>query len=163
MLVIHKERCILKTVGSGYQAKGHYPDYPIKSNRLDNAGEFTSKTFDDYRMSVGVEVEHPLPHVHTQNSLAEAFIKCLQMIARSFAIRTKLLIDAWGYTILYAAKLVCLRPVATQPFSVFQLVTRHEPDISHLCILLLCGICVDLAALTYKNGALTKDENLCRI
>ena len=59
----------------------HHPDYPIKSIRLDNAGEFTSKTFDDYYMPVGVEVEHHVPHVHTQNGLAEAVIKRLQMIA----------------------------------------------------------------------------------
>ena len=25
-----------------------FPDYPIKSIRLDNVGEFTSQTFDDY-------------------------------------------------------------------------------------------------------------------
>ena len=53
----------------------HHPDYPIESIRLNNAREFTSNTFDDYYMSVGVEVEHPIPHVHTQNSLANAFIK----------------------------------------------------------------------------------------
>ncbi|KAM1157655.1 hypothetical protein ACFX15_027725 [Malus domestica] len=81
----------------------HHPDYPIKSIRLDNAGEFTSKTFDDYCMSVEVEVEYPVPHVHTQNGLAEAFIKRLQMIARSLVIHTKLPIAAWGHAILHVA------------------------------------------------------------
>ena len=57
--------------------RAHYPDHPIKSIRLDNAGEFTSKTFDDYCMSLGIDVEHPVPHVHTQNGLAEAAIKRL--------------------------------------------------------------------------------------
>ncbi|KAM1407736.1 hypothetical protein ACFX2I_008345 [Malus domestica] len=117
--------CLLSTRNAAFskllaqviKLKAHHPDYPIKSIRLDNAGEFTSKTFDDYCMSVGVEVEHPIPHVHTQNGLAEAFIKRLQMIARSLVIRTKLPIAAWGHAILHAAKLVCLRPVATQPFS----------------------------------------------
>ena len=85
-------------------------------------------------MSVGVEVEHLVPHVHTQNSLAEAFIKRLQMIARSLVIRTKLPIAAWGHAILHAAKLVRLRPVATQPYSALQLVTGYEPDISHMRI-----------------------------
>jgi hypothetical protein len=28
--------------------RAHHPDNPIKSIRLDNAGEFTSQTFDDY-------------------------------------------------------------------------------------------------------------------
>ncbi|KAM1865482.1 hypothetical protein ACFX13_008443 [Malus domestica] len=66
---------------------------------------------------IAMHLEHPIPHVHTQNGLAEAFIKRLQMIARSLVIRTKLPIAAWGHAILHAAKLVCLRPVATQPFS----------------------------------------------
>ncbi|KAM2845982.1 hypothetical protein COP1_028360 [Malus domestica] len=68
-------------------------------------------------MSVEVEVEYPVPHVHTQNGLAEAFIKRLQMIARSLVIHTKLPIAAWGHAILHVAKLVRLRPVVTQPFS----------------------------------------------
>ena len=53
----------------------HFPDYPIKKICLDNAGEFISKVFDDYCMSVGIEVEHPIAHVHTRNGLAETFIK----------------------------------------------------------------------------------------
>ncbi|KAM1495394.1 hypothetical protein ACFXTO_030114 [Malus domestica] len=132
--------CLLSTRNAAFskllaqviKLRAHHPDYPIKSIRLDNAGEFTSKTFDDYCMSVGVEVEHHVPHVHTQNGLAEAFIKRLQMIARSLVIRTKLPIAAWGLAILHTAKLVRLRPVATQPFSALQLVTGCEPDISHL-------------------------------
>ena len=55
--------------------QAHFPDYSIKKIRLDNAGEFISKAFDDYCMSVGIEVEHLIVHVHTQNGLAKAFIK----------------------------------------------------------------------------------------
>ena len=55
----------------------HFPDHPIKSIRLDNAGEFTSKTFDKYCRSVEINIEHPVPHVHTQNGLAESLIKYL--------------------------------------------------------------------------------------
>ena len=58
-----------------------FPDYPIKKIRLDNAGEFISKAFDDYCMSLGIKVEHSIAHVHTQNDLVEAFIKRLQLIA----------------------------------------------------------------------------------
>ena len=58
--------------------RAHFPDHPIKSIRLDNAGEFTSKTFDEYCRSVGIDIEHPIPHVHTQNGLVESFIKRLQ-------------------------------------------------------------------------------------
>ena len=57
---------------------------------MDNAGEFTSKSFDEYCASLGIEVEHPVPHVHTQNVLAESFIKRIQIIARTLLLRTKL-------------------------------------------------------------------------
>ena len=74
--------------------RAHHRDYPIKSIQLDNAGEFTLQTFDNYCMSVGIDVEHPVPHVHTQNGLVEAFINRLQLIARTLVMRTKLLVSA---------------------------------------------------------------------
>ncbi|KAM2145223.1 hypothetical protein COP2_047875 [Malus domestica] len=52
-------------------------DHPIKSIRLDNAGEFMSQTFDDYYMALGIDVEHHVAHVHTQNGLVETFTKRL--------------------------------------------------------------------------------------
>ena len=55
--------------------KAQFPDYTIKTIRLDNAGEFTSQAFNDYCMSTGITVEHPVAHVHTQNRLAESLIK----------------------------------------------------------------------------------------
>ena len=47
--------------------QAQFPDYPIKSIRLDNDGEFTSQTFTDYCMSVGINIELPVAHTHTQN------------------------------------------------------------------------------------------------
>ena len=113
--------------------RAHHPDYPIKSIRLDNAGEFTSKTFDDYCMSIGIKVQHHVPHVHMQNSLAEATIKRHQLIARALIMRTNLPIASWGYAILHAALLILFRPTTKQPFSAYQLVTGYKLDISHLC------------------------------
>ena len=110
MLVVHKFSKLLAQV---IKLKAHHPDYLIKSIRLDNVGEFTSKTFDHYYMSVRFEVEHNVAHVHIQNGLAKAFIKHLQMIARLLAIRTKLPIAASSHAILHVAMLVRLRPVAT--------------------------------------------------
>ena len=65
-------------------------DYPIKTIRLDNADEFTSQTLNDYCMSIGINIEHPIAHVHTQNGLAEYLIKHLQLIARPLLMKTKL-------------------------------------------------------------------------
>ncbi|KAK9947426.1 hypothetical protein M0R45_003052 [Rubus argutus] len=86
--------CLLSTRNAAFpkllaqiiKLRAHHSDYPIKSIRLDNAAEFTSKTFDDYCMTLGIEVEHPVAYVHTQNGLAEAFIKRLQMIARTLLV-----------------------------------------------------------------------------
>ncbi|GJR70785.1 disease resistance CC-NBS-LRR class family protein [Tanacetum coccineum] len=55
--------------------RAHFPDYTVKRVRLDNVGEFTSQSFNDYYMSVGIVVEHLVAHVHTQNGLAESLIK----------------------------------------------------------------------------------------
>ena len=109
-----------------------FPDYPIKKICLDNAGKFISKAFDDYCMSVGIKVEHPIAHVHTQNGLAEAFIKRLQLIARPLLMRTKLPISAWGHAILHAAALVRIQSTANHQQSPFQLVLGQIPNLSHL-------------------------------
>ena len=118
-----------KLLAQVIKLRAHHPIYLIKFIRLDNAGEFTIKTFDNYCMPVRVDIEHPIPRLHTQNGLAEAFIKRLQMIARSLVIRTKLPIAAWGHAILHAAMLVRLRPVATQPYNILHLVTGYKPNI----------------------------------
>ena len=66
------------------------PYYPIKTICLDNVGKFTSQTFIDYCMSIRINTEHPAAHTHTQNGLAESFIKHLQLIARPLLMKTKL-------------------------------------------------------------------------
>ena len=70
--------------------RAQFPDYPIKSIRLDNDDEFTSQTFIDYYMSVEINIEHLVAHTHTQNGLAESIIKRLQLIARPLLMKTKL-------------------------------------------------------------------------
>ena len=86
--------------------RAQFPDYPIKSIRLDNAGEFTSQTFIDYCISVGINIECPVAHTHTQNDLAKSLIKRLQLIARPLLMKTKLPTLAWGHAIMHTADLV---------------------------------------------------------
>ena len=64
------------------QLKNAFPNNRIKSIWMDNAGEFTSKVFNDYCMTLGIKVEHFVTHVHTQNGLAESLIKRIKLIAR---------------------------------------------------------------------------------
>ena len=57
--------------------RAQFPDYLIKTIRLDNVDEFTSQTFIDNCMSGGINIEHHVAHTHTQNDLVESFIKHL--------------------------------------------------------------------------------------
>ena len=114
------------------QLRANFLDYQIRRIRLDNAGEFTSQTFNDYCMSIGITVEHPVAHVHTQNGLAESLIKRLQLIARPLLMRSSLPSSAWGHAILHAAALIRLRPTAYHKYSPLQLVSGREPNLSHL-------------------------------
>ncbi|KAI3754347.1 hypothetical protein L1987_54129 [Smallanthus sonchifolius] len=111
--------------------RAHFPDYTVKRVRLDNAGEFTSHAFNDYCMSIGIVVEHPVAHVHTQNGLAESLIKRLQLIARPLIFKTKLPVSIWGHAILHAGSLIRVRPSANHKYSPLQLVSGQEPNISH--------------------------------
>ena len=72
------------------QLRAQFPYHSIKTIRLDNAGEFSSQTFLDYCMSIGIDVQHPVAHVHSHNGLAESFIKRLQLIARPLLLKSKL-------------------------------------------------------------------------
>jgi len=63
------------------QLRVHFPYYPIKKIHLGNADEFTSHVFHDYCLSIGIEVEHLVAHVHTQNGLEESLIKHLNLVA----------------------------------------------------------------------------------
>jgi hypothetical protein len=49
---------------------------------MDNAAEFSLKAFNDYCMVLGINVEHSVPYVHTQNGLAKSLIKRVKLIAR---------------------------------------------------------------------------------
>jgi hypothetical protein len=46
--------------------KTNYPEYRIKSIRMDNNAEFSSQTFNDYCMTQGIEVHHSVSYVHTK-------------------------------------------------------------------------------------------------
>jgi transposase InsO family protein len=92
--------------------KANYPEYRIKSIRMDNAAEFSSRGFNDYCMAQGIEVQHSVPYVHTQNGLVESLIKRIKLIARPLLQGCNLSTSCWGYAVLHAANLVQLHPTA---------------------------------------------------
>ena len=148
--------CLLSTCNVAFarlltqiiRLRAQFPDYPIKTIRLDNADEFTSQTFIDYCMLVGINIEHPVAHTHTQNGLAKSFIKRLQLIARPLLMKTKLSTSAWGHAIMHVAALVCIRPTTYHEYSPSQLVLGKQLNIS-LTNLLLCSICTNCTYTTH--------------
>ena len=83
-------------------------------------------------MSIGIDVQYSISHVHTHNGLAESFIKNMQLIVRSLLLNTKLPLSAWRQAIIHATNLIRLRPTANQDLSPLQLVLGYQPNISHL-------------------------------
>ena len=55
--------------------KIHYLDFPVKTLRMDNTTEFKSQHFEDYCMATRIKLTYFVPYEHSQNGLAEAFIK----------------------------------------------------------------------------------------
>jgi len=112
MFVIHKKSCFCKVHCSNDQIKSIFSDNPIKSIRMDNAAEFSSKAFNDYCMALGINMEHSVPYVHTQNGLAESLIKRIKLIARPLLQNCKLPTSCWGHAVLHATDLIQIRPTA---------------------------------------------------
>jgi hypothetical protein len=68
----------------------HYPDFPIQTLRMDNAKKFRSQQFKDYCVASGITLTYAVPYEHSQNRLAEAFIKKIQLISRPLLLHAKL-------------------------------------------------------------------------
>jgi len=71
-LLSTQNQVFAKLLAQLIKLRAHFLDYPIKKICLDNACEFTSHAFNEYCMSIGIEVEHPVAHVYTQNGLVES-------------------------------------------------------------------------------------------
>ena len=77
-------------------------------------------------MSIGINVEHYVAHVHTQNGLAESLIKRLQLIARPLLMKTKLPASTWGHAIMNAASLIRIRPTSYHEYPLHNLYLVHN-------------------------------------
>ena len=52
-LLSSRNLAFVKLLTQRIRLRAQFPDYPIKTIRLDNASEFTSQAFDAYCVSVG--------------------------------------------------------------------------------------------------------------
>lgn len=50
-------------------------EYAIKKVKVVDAVEITSPAVNEFCMSMEIVVEHPVPHIYTQNGMVESLIK----------------------------------------------------------------------------------------
>jgi hypothetical protein len=99
---------------------------------MDNATEFSSRAFNDYCMAQGIEVQHSVLYVHTQNSLAKSVMKRIKLITRPLLQYYNLPTSCWSHAVLHATDLVQLRPTAYHIISPLQLVRGDQSSISQM-------------------------------
>jgi hypothetical protein len=133
-LLSTRNHAFSKIIAQIIRLKASFPDNRIHSIQMDNASEFRSKAFDDYCLAMGIKVEHSVPHIHTQNGLAESLIKRIKWIAQPLLQNCRVPTSCWGHVVLHVAALTQLRPTAYHESSPLQLVREKEPSMSHLCI-----------------------------
>jgi len=85
-----RNHAFAKIIAQIIKLQANYPEHWIQSILMDNAAEFTSRAFNDYCMALGIQVQHSVPYVHTQNGLAESLIKRIKLIARPMLMNCKL-------------------------------------------------------------------------
>ena len=131
-LLSTRNHAFAKIMSQIIKLKTNFPEHRISSIRMDNAAKFKSQAFNDYCMALGIQVQHSVPYVHTQNGLAESLIKRIKLIARPLLMNCKLPSSCWGHAVLHAADLIQLRPTAYHSTSPIQMVRGNTPSISHL-------------------------------
>ena len=70
-------------------------------------------------MSIGIDVQYSIAHIHTHNRLAKSFIKHLKLITRPLLLNTKLPLSARGHAIIHTVNLIHLRPTTNQGCAVY--------------------------------------------
>jgi hypothetical protein len=73
---------------------------------------FSSRAFNDYCMTLGIQLQHSVLYVHTQNGLAESLIKRVKLITRPLLQNCNLPTLCWDHAVLHAADLIQLCPTA---------------------------------------------------
>jgi hypothetical protein len=131
-LLSTRNHAFAKIMAQVIKLKAQHLKHQIQSIRMDNAAKFSSRALNDYYMALGIQVQHSVPYVHTQNGLAESLIKRIKLIARPLLQNCNLRTSCWGHAVLHAADLIQLRPTAYHTTSPLQLVRGNPHNISHL-------------------------------
>lgn len=119
-----------KLLTSIIQLKAQFPNHPIHTVRVDNAGEYVSKSFREFCSASGITLEPSVAYAH--NTSAESFVRQIQMIARPMLLRSNLPLSCWGHAVLHAGNLIRYRPSAGNGLSPYELVHGFPPSVDHL-------------------------------
>ena len=128
-LLSTQNHAFAKIIAQIIKLKAQHPEHQIKSII---AAEFSSRAFNDYCMALGIQVQHFVLYVHTQNGLAESLIKRIKLIARLLLQNCNLPTSCWGHAVLHAAELIQLRPTAYHATFPLQLV-HGNPQAFPIC------------------------------
>ena len=107
-LLSTRNHAFSKIIAQIIKLRAYYHEHRIQSIRMDNAAEFTSRAFNNYCMALGIQVQHSVPYVHTQNGLAESLIKRIKLIARPLLHNCNLPTSYSAHAVLHAADLIQL-------------------------------------------------------
>jgi len=128
MVVIDKSTrwsyiCLLSTHNEVFakllvRLRTHFPNYLIKKTCFDNTSVITSHAFHEYSISIGIEVKHPIAHVHTQNILVESLLKRLKLVVRPLLMRVNLPMATWGYATLHVTLLIHIKTTSYHKYSI---------------------------------------------
>ena len=114
--------------------RNHFPDFPVKHLRMDNAKEFRSHASEDYYIATGIILTYSVPYEHSQNRLAEAFIKKIQLVIRPLLLQVNLPVTMWGHAVLHATTLLKLRPTLLNTQTPLELQSGRTPNISYIWV-----------------------------
>ena len=103
--------------------KNHFPNFPVKHLRLDNAKEFRSHAFEDFCTASVIDFSDSVAYEHSQNGLAEAYVKKIQLVARPLLLHANLPSSFWGHAVLHAAALLKMRPTLLNVQTPIELLT----------------------------------------
>src|ERR1700738_183164 len=81
---------------------------------------------------MGIALTYFVPYEHSQNGLAEAFVKKIQLITRPLLLHSNLPSDLWGHAVLHSAALLRLRPTLLNTQTPYELVAGRPPDVAHI-------------------------------
>lgn len=139
--------------------RNHFPDFPIKYLRMDNALEFRSHAFEDYCTATGITLTYSVPYEHSQNGLAEAFIKKIQLVTRPLLLQAQLPSSMWGHAVLHATSLLKLRPTLLNVQTPAELQSGRIPDVSHIKVF-GCQVWVPVAEPKRKTIGAHREEGI---